>query len=409
MMRNAGIFGAGLVTGVLIATSLPVPSQEHRPLPHESIAALRKITETWGAIKANYVVPVRDDTLAESCLAGMLRGLDSHSDYYDRADFAGLRSSPRDAAGIGLEVRASDGQIVVASVVEGGPAEEAGIRRGDLLISLDGNQVYGMRLKDVAVLMRGRAGSTVQVKLMRSGASVPSEFSVIRRATEVPAVRAQLVAGGVAYVRISSMREDTPQRFASMVEGLHGENGGPLKGLVLDLRDSPGGLLHASISIASAFLDDHVLIARTEGRTEHARKSFTANPRDATEAAKIYRNYPKELRAMPLVVIVNRGTASGSEIVAAALQDHGRAAIVGEKTLGMGTIQTIMPFNDGSAIKMTTANWQTPKGRAISNEGITPDAVLAGEPGPATAQSFGKSGDAGLARALEVLAARSAR
>lgn len=409
MMRNAGVFAAGVLTGVLVAAALPLAGQERKPLPPETVSALRKITEAWGAIKVNYVATVEDAKLADNCLGGMLRGLDAQSDYLDHAAFEMLRASPPDAAGLGLELRAASGRIMVVSPIEGGPAEKAGIRAGDTLISIDGADLFGMKLNDAVKLMRGPVGSKLELRLLRPGAAAPTDLTLQRQRVDAPSVRGQLAAEGIGYLRVARMPEEAPERLIGTFERLQRENGAPLKGLVLDLRDSPGGLLHASISIASAFVGDDALVAKTDGRASDARKSFTAASHEPGRTARMYPNYPKELRTIPVVVIVNRGTASGSEIVAAALQDHGRATVVGEKTLGLGAIQTIMPFHDNTAIKLTTANWQTPKGRAITNEGIVPDIALPAAAETATAQAFGKPGDGSVSRAVEILATRSPR
>jgi carboxyl-terminal processing protease len=273
------------------------------------------------------------------------------------------------------------------------------------VIKVDDAETVGLTLGKTFKLFVGAPGSTVRLTLARPGVPAPIVLTMKREPIRVTELRSKLVAPGIGYVRVSQFRETTPDSFAKALNALRTENGGALRGLALDLRNNPGGLLDTAIAIAAAFTEEDKLVVSMNGRNETENRKYTAAPQDYTRGyPSLQARMPEETRALPLVVLVNRASAAGSEIIAGALQDHKRAMLIGEKTYGRGSIQTIMPMADGAAIKLTTAYWQTPNGRPIHGVGIAPDVVLdaqAAKPGPD--YDYGTAKDAGLLRAVEIL------
>ncbi len=327
------------------------------------LQALRAFTEVFAKIKSDYVEPVSDETLLENAIRGMLTGLDPHSTYLDQEAFKQLQEGTSgEFGGLGIEVGLEDGFIRVIAPIDGTPAQKAGIKAGDLIIRLDDTPVKGMSLDEAVKIMRGKPGTSITLTVVREGEEKPIRITVVRAIIKVKSVRTETLEPGYGYLRITTFQSRTGDDLKKALRLLTEKNGGALKGLIMDLRNNPGGVLSAAVEVADAFLDQG-LIVYTEGRIEDSELKYTAKPDDLLHGA-------------PLVVLVNGGSASASEIVAGALQDHRRGIIMGRQTFGKGSVQTILPMTNGTAIKLTTARYFTPSGRSIQAEGITPDIIL---------------------------------
>jgi carboxyl-terminal processing protease len=324
---------------------------------------LRSFTEVFARIKKDYVEEVSDKTLLENAIRGMLSGLDPHSSYLDADDFKELQvGTTGEFGGLGIEVGMEDGFVKVISPIDDTPAMRAGVKAGDLVIRLDDTPVKGLTLQQAVKIMRGKVGTDIVLTIIREGEEKPLKITITRDVIQVKSVRSRSLEDGFGYLRISQFQSHTGDNLAEAIDALKKENKGTLKGLVLDLRNNPGGVLNAAVEVSDAFLDSG-LIVYTEGRIADSAMKFSATPRRLLDGA-------------PLVVLVNGGSASASEIVAGALQDHKRAVIIGTRTFGKGSVQTILPLNEKTALKLTTARYFTPSGRSIQAEGITPDIVL---------------------------------
>jgi len=321
---------------------------------------LRSFTEVFARIKNDYVEPVNDRKLLEEAIRGMLAGLDPHSAYLDKESYAELQEGTSgEFGGLGIEVGMEDGFVKVISPIDDTPAQKAGIKAGDLIIKLDDTPVKGISLNDAVKRMRGAPGTTIKLTIIRNGEEKPLEFILTRAVIKIASVRIKTLEPGYGYVRISNFQANTGPDLRKELDKLKQENNNDLKGIVLDLRNNPGGILNAAVEVADMFLDKG-LIVYTEGRVKDSQLRFNAKPGDNVDKG-------------PMVVMVNGGSASASEIVAGALQDHKRAVIVGQKTFGKGSVQTILPMTNGTAIKLTTARYFTPSGRSIQASGIVPD------------------------------------
>ncbi len=367
--KNILNISVGIVLGFLISICTIVIAEkqadlkvasETKALPYED---LRTFTEIFGRIKKDYVEPVTDKKLLEDAIRGMLTGLDPHSSYLDAEQYKGLKEGTSGQfGGLGIEVTMEDGFVKVVSPIDDTPAKRAGIQAGDLIIRLDEKPVKGMTLTDAVKLMRGEPGSEIMLTVVREGEQAPLKIEITRDVIKVKSVKNRTLEEGYGYLRISSFQSRTGKNLKKAIQELKKENNGELKGLVLDLRNNPGGVLNAAVDVSDAFLENG-LIVYTEGRIRDSEMKFNAGPDDVLDGA-------------PIVVLINAGSASASEIVAGALQDHKRAVIMGEKTFGKGSVQTILPTSSGGAVKLTTARYYTPSGRSIQAEGIEPDIAL---------------------------------
>ena len=373
--RSIGFILVGAVAGVLISLNFQVFADRatRTSLPIEE---LRAFTEVFGAIKTNYVEPVEDKKLITEAINGMLTGLDPHSSYLDAEAFRELQVGTQGQfGGLGIEVGMEDGFVKVISPIEDTPAHKAGIKPGDLIIKLDDTPVKGMTLNDAVKKMRGKPNSQITLTISRKGESAPIVVTLTRAIIHVQSVKSKMVEPGFAWVRVSQFQEATAEHLVRHLDGLFKQ--GQVKGLILDLRNDPGGLLHGAVAISSAFLPSKSLVVSTDGRAEDARKKFYASPEDyARRGDDVLRNLPQAAKTVPMVVLVNGGSASASEIVAGALQDHKRAKVMGTQTFGKGSVQTIMPLGNSTAIKLTTARYYTPGGRSIQALGVTPDLIV---------------------------------
>ena len=381
-VEKIGLIGLGLVAGVLISMQFAAVAEKDSvsSLPIEE---LRSFAEVFGRIKSDYVEPVSDKKLITEAISGMLSGLDPHSTYLDAENFKELQVGTQgEFGGLGIEVGMEDGLVKVISPIEDTPAYLAGIKSGDLIIKLDDTLVKGITLNDAVKKMRGKPGSNIVLTVLRKPEPKPLIITIKRAVIKVQSVKSKLVDPGYAYLRITQFQEHTGENMASALEKLLKESKGTLQGLVLDLRNNPGGLLTSSVGVSAAFLPKDNLVVYTEGRTEDAKMRLNATPNDylrGTGHSDYLKHLPEIYKTVPMVVLINGGSASASEIVSGALQDHKRAVIMGTQSFGKGSVQTILPLGNNTAIKLTTARYYTPNGRSIQATGIVPD-IIAEDP-----------------------------
>ncbi len=324
---------------------------------------LRNFSDIFARIKTDYVEEVDDKTLLENAIRGMLSGLDPHSTYLNPDEYKELKiGTTGKFGGLGIQVGMEDGFVKVISPIDDTPAFRAGLEAGDLIIRLNDKSVKGMTLNDAVKIMRGDPGTDIKLTVIREGADRPLPFTVTRAIISVKSVKSRILEPDYGYIRISNFQSKTARDLVSEVSDLKKENKNELKGLVLDLRNNPGGVLSAAADVSDAFINDGKLVF-TKGRIDNSEFEFNAKPGDI-------------MNGLPLVVLINGGSASASEIVAGALQDHHRAVIMGSKSFGKGSVQTIQELRSGGAVKITTARYFTPSGRSIQGEGITPDIIL---------------------------------
>src|SRR6056300_43278 len=379
-LKSLTLITFGLVFGILISVNLSVfadKKSEAKKLPVED---LRIFAEVFGKIKADYVEEVEDKQLLTEALNGMLAGLDPHSTFLDQDHFKEMQQGTAgEFGGLGIEVGMEDGFVKVISPIEDTPAFKAGLQSGDLIIKLDDKSVKGMTLNDAVKLMRGKPGSTINVQILRKGKDTPFDVKITRAQIKSQSVKAKLIQEDYGYLRVTQFQGRTGEDVAKSINKLFAENKKPLNGIILDMRNNPGGLLNAAVAVSAAFIPEGELVVYTEGRAKDSKMHLTAIPENFIRDPK-GNNYisklPPEIKKTPMVILVNNGSASASEIVAGALQDHKRALIVGTKILGKGSVQRILPMNNGTAVKLTTARYFTPKGRSIQAKGIDPDIIV---------------------------------
>jgi carboxyl-terminal processing protease len=384
-IKQASLVLAGVLAGVLISLNFSAVAQREAarfPLP---VDELRAFAEVFGAIKSSYVEQVEDKKLITEAISGMLTGLDPHSAYLDQDAFRELQVGTQgEFGGLGIEVGMEEGFVKVVSPIEDTPAFRAGLKPGDFIIKIDDTSVKGMNLNEAVKRMRGKPRTTIRLTILRKGEPRPFEVTLTRDVIRVQSVKSKLIEPGYGWIRVAQFQEHTGENLVKHLEGLY--KNGPLKGLILDLRNDPGGLLNGAVGISSAFLPPRVLVVSTDGRTEDAKRKFIAAPEDYLRGNRndYLKNLPAAVKTVPLVVLVNAGSASASEIVAGALQDHKRATVLGTPTFGKGSVQTILPLGNNTAIKLTTARYYTPSGRSIQAKGITPDIVIEDPTTPTT-------------------------
>ena len=366
MTRNTLILGLGLMLGVMLAIGQGVLAEKDnsrysaQTIPLEDI---RSLSEVFGKIKQNYVEEVEDKVLLENAIRGLLSGLDPHSAYLDKDAFTELREGTSgEFGGLGIVVGMKDGFVHVISPIDDTPAERAGVKSGDLIIRLDDKNVKGMTLEDAVSIMRGKPKTDILLTIVREGADKPLKIKITRAIIKIQSVRSKTIADGFGYIRVSAFQERTGADLRKAISKLKKANNKKLKGLVLDLRNNPGGLLNAAVEVSDAFLEEGVVVS-IKGREESNTTTYSAKGMDLINEA-------------PIVVLINGGSASASEIVAGALQDHKRAIIMGTLSFGKASVQTVVPLGNGSALKLTTARYYTPNGTSIQAKGITPDIVL---------------------------------
>lgn len=384
------VMGLGLsVGGGLLANNKPLNTEE---LAWEQAQLFAEVLER---VKRDYVEPVDDATLLESAIRGMVGDLDAHSEYLDANEYRDIRISTTGSyTGVGIEVAQVGDALRVISPIAGSPAARAGIQSGDELVAVDGRPIADDRLQDTMGQLRGQAGSKVTVSVRRD--EVVLDYDMRRQIIRVASVHKEFLGPSYGYVRVNQFSENTAQELSHAVDELHEANGGMLEGMVLDLRNNPGGVLDAAVDVSDLFLDSGVIVT-ADGRTAEARFTRSAHRGDILDGA-------------PMVVLVNSGSASASEIVAGALQDHNRATIVGTPTFGKGLVQTVMPLSRGRAIKLTTSRYYTPSGDSIQDVGVQPDVLVAETPGYPDLSLSGlldHKADAQLVEAMEQLQPRA--
>lgn len=371
-----GLVTSGLVLGVMLSLTYTAVAEKIAK-PQLPLEDLRAFAEVFGKIKTDYVEPVEDKKLISEAINGMLTGLDPHSSYLDPDAFKDMQATTQgEFGGLGIEVGMEDGLVKVISPIEDTPAYKAGVKSGDLIMKLDEKPVKGMTLNDAVKLMRGKPDTNIVLTILRKNEPKPLTLTLTRAIIKNKSVKYKMPEPGYAYVRVTQFQERTSEDLAKAIKTLHAENKGPFKGFVLDLRNDPGGLLNGAVGVSAAFLPKDALVVYTEGRIEDSKMKLTVNPENYVRggpANDFMRDIPADLKTVPMVVLINAGSASASEIVAGALQDHKRAKLVGVRTFGKGSVQTIMPMNNGAAIKLTTARYFTPNGRSIQAKGIEPD------------------------------------
>ncbi len=378
-LRQLGILALGICMGVLIAVELPAVAQPGQigSLP---VAELRAFTEVFARIKSDYVETVDDKKLISQAIAGMVAGLDPHSSYLDKEAYREMQVGTRgEFGGLGIEVAMEDGFVKVVSPIDDSPASRAGIKAGDLIVKLDDVFVKGMSLNDAVKQMRGKPDTPITLTISRKGEAKPLLFTLKRAVIKIQSVKATLLEPGYAYFRVTQFQGPTGEALASAIQTVFKQNQGAMKGIVLDLRNDPGGLLSGAVAVSAAFLAKDDLVVYTDGRTEDAKMRLTASPENYLNRSgrqDYLSKLPAAVKDVPMVVLVNGGSASASEIVAGALQDHHRAVIMGTPTFGKASVQTVLPLGDGTAIKLTTARYYTPSGRSIQAKGIVPDITL---------------------------------
>jgi carboxyl-terminal processing protease len=372
----AGIaVGYGLARAPAWLRAAPADARHAAVRPLEPQAPHQLLDEVVNRIRREYVEPVPDSAFDAAAVKGIVANLDPHSAFLDAAEYDEMRAATTGSyTGVGIEVSVADGRVVVVTPIEGSPAALAGVRAGDVVLAVNGEPVTAERLEETIGRMRGMPGTPVRLAVGREDEPEPLLFTLQRSEVHVHSVRAEPLPGNFGYVRITQFSDSTPDDLAKALSGLvHPGNRKaaqagaaapfrPLRGLVLDLRGNPGGVLESAVSVADAFLEDGVIV-RAEGRSPAARFEFSATPGDA-------------LDGQPLVVLVDGGSASGSEIVAGALRDHGRATLLGERTFGKGSVQTVIPLRDGQALKLTTSRYYTPSGVSIHERGLEPDIAI---------------------------------
>lgn len=379
--RRFGSFGlviAGALGGVLISLGITAAAQRGDPLP---LKELQQFANVFAAIKSSYVEPVTDHKLIGDAIKGMFSELDPHSTYLDAEAFKEMEAITQGGfGGLGIEIGSEDGMPKVISPIEDTPAARAGILAGDLITHIDGKPTKGMTLNDAIKLMRGEPKTPIVLTIKRQGRDKPLVVHIVRDLIKVRSVRSKMLDNNIAYVRIAQFQERTVEDLAKQLTALSAKSAP--KALVLDLRNDPGGLLDSAIGVSSAFLKPDVLVVSTKGRIPSSNREYFAKPVDymrtyldgaATPASPSVADWAK---TVPMVVLVNVGSASASEIVAGALQDHKRAKIIGNRTFGKGSVQSVLPLSEDTGIKLTTARYFTPAGRSIQVTGVDPDITV---------------------------------
>ena len=375
--KTAGWVGAGVVAGALATVSVQTVARgQNTPLP---LQELQQFAAVYGMIKSSYVESTDDKKLVTDAISGMVSGLDPHSQYYDQKAFKEFKEETSGKfVGVGIEISQEDGLIKVVSPIEGSPADKAGLKAGDMITRIDDKAVRGMTVTDAVKRMRGKADTQVVLTIWRKDESRTFTVTITRAEIRTQSVRVKMVEPDYAWVRITQFQERTVEDFAQKVGDLLQANP-QMKGMVLDLRNDPGGLLDAAIAISAAFLPENVTVVSTKGQIENSNSVYKARSQDYLRgllAKDPIQNLPSKLKTIPLVVLVNEGSASASEIVAGALQDHKRATIMGSQTFGKGSVQSVRPLGPDTGLKITIARYYTPNGTSIQARGIVPDVML---------------------------------
>jgi len=385
-----------------VSPEAPIPEPSTTPTATQSV-----VEANWRAFsfaRQHAATSISDGALVEACVQGMTRILE-RSDYIDADKFKELQAGTAEA-GIGIDFMNSQSGLIVLAPVETAPAARAGIQGGDAIVQIGDTSTTGLSQGDAAKLLRGKPDTEVKLTVARPGVDQLLKFRIRREMNKLESVRWTALPAEIAYIRITQFQESTAQKLASALSTAFAENQDKLKGLILDLRNNPGGLLDSAVGVSAAFLPHGALITYSEGRGENSRMHIYASPEHYVRYPKPdpFKNVPREIKTVPMVVLVNRGTAGGSEIVAAALKDHRRATIVGERTYGNGVIQTILPLSSNTALKLAIARYYTPNGTLIDKVGVAPEVVLdGGKNGNAPQSGLRLEDDLAVTRAIHIL------
>jgi carboxyl-terminal processing protease len=375
-LKIAGWVGLGVITGALTTMSLQtVARSTMAPLPLEE---LQQLAAVFGMVKSDYVEPVDEKKLITEAIAGMVSSLDPHSQYFDKKSFKEFKEGTSGKfVGVGIEITQEDGLVKVVSPIEGSPAFRAGLKTNDLITRVDETAVKGLSLNEAVKRMRGEPNTKVVLTIFRKDENRTFTASIIREEIKQQSVRAKVIEPGYAWIRISQFQERTVEDFTRKIDEIYKADP-RIKGMVLDLRNDPGGLLNAAVAVSSAFLPENVTIVSTNGQTPDSKQTLKATVRDylGREGGDPLKSLPAAIKKVPLIVLVNEGSASASEIVAGALQDHKRATIMGSQTFGKGSVQTFRPLGPETGLKITTSRYYTPSGKSIQAKGIVPDVMV---------------------------------
>jgi carboxyl-terminal processing protease len=376
-LKVVGLLALGAVAGAL--TTMQLTANARNALAPMPLEELQQLAAVFGAVKSDYVEAVDEKKLISDAIAGMVAGLDPHSQYFDKKSFKEFRESTGGRfIGIGIEMGMEDGLVKVVSPIEGSPAFRAGLKPGDLITRIDDTPVKGLTIDQAVKRMRGDPNTKVNLTVFRKAESRTFPVTIVREEIRVQSVRARMVEPGYGWVRVSQFQDRTVDDFVRKIDEVYKQEP-HLKGLVLDLRNDPGGLLDGAVAISAAFLPADAVVVSTNGQIAESRATFRASPEYYARRGGSndpLKRLPAALKTVPLVVLVNEGSASASEIVAGALQDHKRATIMGAQTFGKGSVQTVRPLSADTALKITTARYYTPSGRSIQAKGIVPDVWL---------------------------------
>lgn len=375
-LKVAGLIGVGALAGALTTMQLQAFAQRSvSTLPYEE---LQQLAAVFGMVKSDYVEAVDEKKLINDAISGMVSGLDPHSQYFDKKTLKEFRESTTGRfVGVGIEIGMEDGLVKVVSPIEGSPAFRAGLKAGDLITKIDDTAVKGLTMDQAVKRMRGEPSTKVDLTIFRKAESRTFPVSITREEIRVQSVRAKMVEPGYGWLRVSQFQDRTVDDFVRRLEELFKQDPN-MKGLVLDLRNDPGGLLEGAVAISAAFLPADAVVVSTNGQLQESKSVFKAAPEyyQRRSSGDPLRRLPEAVKRVPLIVLVNEGSASASEIVAGALQDHKRAVVMGAQTFGKGSVQTVRPVSPETALKITTARYYTPSGRSIQARGIVPDVLL---------------------------------
>lgn len=375
-LKIAGWIGLGVMAGALTTVSLQTVARNTlAPLPLEE---LQQLAAVFGMVKSDYVEPVDEKKLITEAIAGMVSSLDPHSQYFDKKSFKEFKEGTSGKfVGVGIEITQEDGLVKVVSPIEGSPAFRAGIKTNDLITRVDETAVKGLTLNEAVKRMRGEPNTKVVLTIYRKDENRTFPVTIIREEIKQQSVRGKLVEPGYAWIRVSQFQEQTVDDFARKLDEIYKQDPA-IKGLVLDLRNDPGGLLNAAIAVSATFLPEGVTVVSTNGQTTDSKQILKATVRDylGRDGTDPLKKLSAGLKKIPLVVLVNEGSASASEIVAGALQDHKRATIMGSQTFGKGSVQTFRPLGPDTGLKITTSRYYTPSGKSIQAKGIVPDVMV---------------------------------
>ena len=379
-LRIVGWVAAGALAGSLTTVQLQAVARGSlAPLPLEE---LQQLAAVFGMVKSDYVEPVDEKKLISEAISGMVSSLDPHSQYFDKKSFKEFREGTSGRfVGVGIEITMEDGLVKVVSPIEDSPAFRAGLKSGDLITKIDDTAVKGLSINDAVKLMRGEPRTKVLLTIFRKDENRSFPVTITREEIKTQSIKARMIEPGYAWVRVSQFQDRTVEDFVRKIEELYKADP-KIKGVVLDLRNDPGGLLDAAVALSSAFLPENVTVVSTNGQLAESKFTYTTSPQHylrrggADPIAHLTKTTSGALKTVPLVVLVNEGSASASEIVAGALQDHKRGIILGSQTFGKGSVQTVRPLGPDTGLKLTTARYYTPSGRSIQAKGIVPDVMV---------------------------------